>query len=1313
MSPSIAKREKLFGPLQLALIGVLFAVSFFYLLPRHDAFNIAEPEQDEQAGSVIGELDLAYLKARSASGEPSVQETSRAVVALVRTGQIEAAQQLLDQQPAATIGAQHRFALDMEMARVEFFAAETEKQRESKRLQLLNRIELLIADPSLRTDAHLQNAVLLSEQLNKPSTTIALYQIIAEQDSVNSSAWYKKCAQASVQQKNQTLAATCLNKAIASAPNADALFDLRLAQLSLVSATGNRFEQDAAIDALRAHQPLNNSQSLKLAEAMLANERSDLAFIQYEKLSNTDAPNRKRHLLNAAKWAEASNEPLAAASYIDQAADLSTGSEKVTLLERAERLLVAAGENDLVFKRLVARIDERPDDEQLLQQGIVLAQQFGKLDQAAKWNEQLVRVSPTNLKAVTTQIDLALASRNLTSAAKWSRHAVALSPESRDVRVRHAQISEWNGNPVAALREWQWIAANYPEKDNLAQLVRLAELNREAGIAALAMRKLLNFAPDDNANIARLVKLYELEGKPLSAASMLNELQRDYGLRAFTQRELARLYQRHILYPEALVAWNVYAESFGQSSEATLNRMELHWRLNQLAEAAKVARELVGTSHISEASRYQVQLLSEIAWRYRMPELAQLVKPHMAAIEDEYQSTVLGKRLVQSLEDAGKDEQAVQEATRLWQTTGSSDIAFTAMNLAFKTGNTEGVSALLSSNEQTAELREKPAYWTLAASIHQKNGNTADALRAFETALKLDPTNVSALSGLLWAHIDANNVNAIATFIEQHQALAEQEPELWSPFAIAHLQLGLPELSLTWFDRQLDRIEADYNMLLTFADALEYAGRAEPARKVRLYAIRKLRPVLADGSSADKEDLLRQYAQLLYRYGSAEDKERLAQQMLEDASVNSASRQFWREDIAISWLMATQRHEHARLVMAKLHEKRLQAPAWQELALAMANKNVRQIHEVLDGTGSVSIGNHILALRQVGRDKDAYKLASSAINRAPTLSDRELARSQFSAMRSERPSYSSGVLAQTSMNGLAIEESGFTIRHSFRDINLGWAFDYRKRSYSSDLYALAQNNSHADVALTLHHGNRRFGGLVTAGYRETDSDELTYALSKHHLRNGDGTRTLSAELAYNEDATDSAILRLAAKQSRATLAYEQDIGFREYFKVQANFRDISTRVEQNRVARGLSARMELGIRGAVGSNVWSTSVAAARVQNDIVSTLPDDLAIAPDVTIDNLLSDRTTSLSVGASLSRGGVAGEYPQASSPRYYLNANIGRTWPNATFGAQFDAGAGIRILGGDELSVGFSHDTQPFSGLGKENDTTRFGVNYRYHF
>jgi len=1309
MPSSIARREKLIGPRQLVLIAVLFVVSFFLLLPKREDFNIGEAGADKSSAPVIDELDLAYLKANDAAGKRSIEDTSNAVTELVRTGQIEAARELLEERPEIEIDEKQQFSFDLELALAEYYAAQSavsdndasDKYESDKNESDKN-----------GTVPHLQKAARLSADLDQMGTSASLYKLLASADKDNASQWFEKCAQGLSLKKKYAEASQCYDSAISVATSQDDIFELRLALLTQLSQAKNMLRQDNQISLLTKHRPLSNSQREKLALALLANQRPQYAYPVYDQLAKHDSPNRAKWLLEAAKWAQASNRNVAAADFLKQAADLSVGDEKVALLNRVDAALVATGKIDLAFDRIVERIQAHPNDVTLLRDGVFRANQIGKTSYARRWNQRLLKLDPTDIESANVQIDLALADRDLAEAAKWSRHVVSLSPNSKEAHLKWAQIAEWSGDPAAAQSQWAWLTERFPEKENLNQLIRLAMLNRDTGVASSAAHRLLLLSPTDNQNVSRMIELYELEGLPGKAASVLNEIQQKTGGSPYSQRELAKLHQRHYSYSDALDAWNVYATKYGRNTEETLNRMELHWRLNQPDESASIARHLVGTSHVSEANEFQVSVISEIAWRYRIPALAELVKPHVAKIKSKDRSKLLRKRFIQSLEDEGKYAEAIAEATKLWRTTHSDDVALTTMNLAFKTGYTNRIEPFLSANKQTAELHKKTEFWNLSASIHQKNGKTESAKSAFEQALKLEPDNTAAINGLLWLHIDENNSNAIATMIEQYQELAETNSDLWSVFAIAHLHLGLPELSLTWFDRQLDRIEADYNMLLTFADALEYAGRAEPARKVRIYAIKRLRPVLAEGTINDHGELVRQYATLLNRYGSAEDKELLAQALLKDAANKPAPNQFWREDTAISWLMSTQRHEHARLVMAKIHEKRMKAPAWQELSLAMAANDSAQIQHLLNSANSLSIGNHILALRQLGHDRQAYTLARTSVNRAPTISDRTIARNQYNAMRSERPSFSSGGFKRISMDGLNVDESGFTIRHSFLTMNFGLSFDYKRQRFNSDLYNLTDNNVRDDIAVTLYHGDRRFGGELTAGYDTNEAHGHAYALAKQHFSSVDGNSTLYAELSYNEPSESSALFRLTATENRLNLGYEQALGLREYVKLYANVKDINSRVKQKRIVRGMGTRIELGVRGTFGSNAWSTNVAASREQNDLVSNLPAELAISP-TSSNAIVAKQSTSLRFGASLSRGGMHGDYPQTSSPRYYLNANVGHVWPQATYSAQFDGGAGIRILGGDELSIGFTHETQPLDQFTTNNGSTSFGMKYRYHF
>ncbi len=135
------------------------------------------------------------------------------------------------------------------------------------------------------------------------------------------------------------------------------------------------------------------------------------------------------------------------------------------------------------------------------------------------------------------------------------------------------------------------------------------------------------------------------------------------------------------------------------------------------------------------------------------------------------------------------------------------------------------------------------------------------------------------------------------------------------------------------------------------------------------------------------------------------------------------------------------------------------------------------------------------------------------------------------------------------------------------------------------------------------------------------------------------------------------------------------------------------------------------MRGSFGSNIWSTSVRAAHVEREREQELPEELRLSERSTMDSVLASQVQSLSVGGSLSRGGINADFPQVSSPRYYLSASLGQNWPDKVVGVQVGAGAGIRVLGGDELSLSFSHDTQPT--IRNSGDATAVGVSYRYHF
>ena len=1353
MQPSTAQRESLINPLSLALLAGLFAVAFFVLKP--DAVpglrSLDGKAASGEKSAVVDELSLAYLRAQRSSGKTDDASLVRAVENLVNASRYGDARKLLDEYPQLNIGESLRFELDLEYAAA------------NSSTSLYATLQTLVDTPRLQSDKLLQRARQLGKSLDQPRLNAKLHMLWAgSADSTEVSfARYVECGNYLAAINAPELARDCLASARQLADTRAQRFEVGLAMLPIVDTGSAR--QDALVQELVNDREIAPALLEPFADTLLQIGRPDMSYRIYARLALVKPAEASQWLPLAARWAEAAGRPAEAAVFLDSlarssGADKPDAAERQQLFQKVETLLLAAGQTRKAYENIQARIRNNPGEVDVLKQGIVLARQLGESSQALAWNTQVLSFEPDNEDAVRLQRELAMAAGNLPLALRWAKRVVEQQPDSLAEREMLARITEWNGQPAEALIHWQWLArraeladqqtAGVRQKEGapvttgaaipamgaalsedidptgqnarikaLREVVRLADITLQPGLAAQSLREITRLEAPGNSDVVRLVNLYDLEGRGDEAARALQEIIDTHGSSAFVLRTLASHEIHHHNHARSLAAWDQYVASFGHDAESTLSRMELLWRLDRKDEAADASEQLKGNSLLTSASDYQLRLMAEIGWRYRKPWLTLLVRPQLEALEVEDQRTLFGRRSLELLMETGKDREALAESMQLWNSTGSADFAFTAMQLAVKVGDKDVQQQFQPGSPGSESLQDSPVYWAQLATERLQRADAAGAISAYERALQIDPVHIESIAGLLWTSIGEQDEVRLMKLLQEHRQLAEQTPALWQAMAMGYLQMGAASASLQWFDRLLDQIEADYAMLLTYADALEYAGRSASALKVRQYTLQQLRPLLVEGTAEEQGLLLRQYSRLSARYAGVEPNEQLMTHLLKtDADEGSEADDLWRQDMAISWLMATQQFEHARLVMAQLHARRMQAPVWQQVALALNEEDDAALNALVQASGPLSVGNHILALRQLGNEREAYAMVQQVMRPGPrmagvTLDDLRVAQDQYVPLRDSRPSFVSGAVDSRNSGKLNINESGVRVRHTFAGQNLGMSLDMTRRRLDSDRYDVAGNEEQDDVALSLYFGNTRLGGRVTSGFLRNGRDDLMYANAAFAAALRDRRSRVSTELAYNESVELSPELIIGARQHRVSVAYDADIGRREFVRVQADATEISSRVEQSKVARGLGGSVELGMRGSFGSNNWSTSVRAAHLEHDREAQLPDELRLTRNSTMDSVLAEEVQSLSLGASLSRGGINADFPQVSSPRYFLSASVGQNWPDKVVGFQLGAGAGIRVLGGDELSFSLSHDTQPT--IRRSGDTTALGVNYRYHF
>lgn len=1339
MRPSIAQRESLVTPGNLAIMLGLFAVAFWVLKPT--AAPGVSQLVSEGTNSAPDQLDLAYLKAEKSVGGTTDADVVRVFTILLRSGKLENARILLADHPSLEMDEALRFELELEMAAIDSpFAVQ-------------GLLQTFVDTPGLHSPHLLKRSTKLSLDAPQLETSLALFRLSAKSalpDTNKTSALYQQCGDYMSANAIPHMAITCYREGLEIAQRQEHQFSLRIALLPLLDVSDPA--RSILLDTLLDDAEASTAQSTELATVLLGVERPDLAFRIYARMALADPEGGEVWLPEAARWAQAAGKPADAAVFLEALAGFKTGGEKRDLEVRVEELLIAAGRSQEAYARMKRRINLDSTDLDALRQGIVFARQLGDPQQALAWNSLLLMQFPEDMDVLTLQRELALASGDLAQSREVGQRLLENSPNDMGTRRRLAQVSEWDGAPLEALDHWLAFAAERRQLETdehlhaLREIVRLGELTLQPAIAVQALRELTLISTPTLDDSNHLLSLYELDGRPEEGSIALQDILTLHGPQPPLYRILASHEYRHKRFQESLNAWRAYEKHAGATAEAILAQMELLWRLDRKGLAAKKAGHLRGHGYLSQASDYQLRLMAEISWRYRLPWLALGVQPRLDSIEADDQRLLFSRRSLDVLQQDGKDQLAITESLKLWESTNNPDFALLAMQLAVKIDSQPVLEQFSPQSPDAKSLKVRPVYWNQLAAIRLRAGNIKGARDAFDQALKLDRGNTESMAGLIWLAIGADEQAELHDALRAYKSQALIAPELWQAMAVGYLQLGAASSSIFWFDKLLAQVETDYGMLLTYADALEYAGRSAMARNVRQYTLQQLRPLLASGTQREQNLLLRQYMRLSSRYATVESNERLFDHLLTKDSDNPLYKVslnnrtalevigagtatdndkkispidpdgLWREEMAISWLMSTQQFEHARLVMGRLHELRMQTPAWQRLALALKDNDQQTLQALIGAQGSLSIGNHILALRQVGREREAYAMARHALvpgARYPGFGvyDRRVVEDQFVSLRSLRPSYISGGVNTRYVGGLTIKDSSVNVRHSLLHSDMGFSLALRQRQLNSDEYQLDGLDEFSDIALSLHFGNSQRGGYLTTGLQSAENDNIGYGAGRYVLRHREGKNSATAEFAYNESVNYSPELLIAGAQHRFTLGYDIEFAQRNFINFRANATDINTRVERRKVAQGLGGSVELGVRGAFGNNTWTTSAQAGMQSHDREAELPDELSLSENSSLDGILAKKEKSLSFGGSLSRGSTVSGFPQVSSPRYYINARVGQSWPQNVLGLQLNAGAGIRVLGGDELSFSVAHDTQPTTQ--NSNESTSVGMHYRYHF
>lgn len=1174
MSKSAApvERERLLPPSLVLTITAMVGIGLALIFPRETL-----RERLLGQGRSMDGLTVAYLEAwlKAAPDDPGFMTVLAEQYA--RSGKLDAAEALLARMEAiqgtSLAPAILRTRIDIALQRAWASQPET-----PARARFVAEAEAMLRQAAARrwTIPELQSLARQARELGAMDLLRHFYRELASADPANAAFWNKQMAN------------------IVDSAGGDSNYrELANALFRKLSSAVTVSEQRALfMKGLRTLQSGN-----LLDEALAAAEQHGGPLL--------DDPEVLRYL---ARLALAANRPELAARYVTRLIRLSAGHPAP--LARAANatpwtdhgIVFLDGPRGLALRRTLA------------------AAGLFHVRKAATPNAAIVDTGSGAASAISPEdYDLAYrvfqAAGKLDQAQRTAEAAVNKWPLDLAWRQRLAQVAEWNRQPAVALQQWLAYAQASNDEHAWNQVLRLAPgLSDDVSYLAALRHRL---KPGDLPTIDAMVDAYERLGEPDRAMALLDSLSHGPNARQVLERNGA-LAERAGKDDRAVAIYEQLQRRFGPRPDVALKLANLHYahgRMKQALDALLAARGSAGTDEIDTVYWRTLAALAKLmqrddllphAYRQLVTSISMSREAPCRTLTDseqrddcEEEHAAARQRDMDNLlafyERWPLDAGRIAEAD--WRRSGSTGSLEAALSYYGRAGAWSRAGQLLEglNPAQKAAAEQSPRFLAHRADYWRALGKHDGALADLRRAARLPRPGGETLAALLWAEVDLGTDEELRAAMRQLKPKAKTNPELWAPFAAAHMRFQDGRSALHYLQKLDGRRQADPLWAGLTADAYESIGQPDTAWRLRRAAWAALhrdrdgraapsatrsaedrRTGLGEADVESARERRTQMVTLGRIFASGDVSRALVIQMLRDdrssgdggqmgtgsgtalrdiaglpsadaiaggeaaraASLSAAAR-----ETALAWAMSIEENALARAWLAKHYTRALIRPAYADIALALDRNDLETVDRVLERQrGRVPLSSETGANMQLGRLATAQTQAFEAQQRAQ--SDDTLQQTLQDALLYDAQAIAPSVI-YARQRPLAYTESavagGVRLGHGY-DLGLAAAWREQHSTDTGQLANVPASDRRAGLTLGYRDNNRRW--QLTVGYRE-GLERLTTARIFGEW-NRQGRLQFDALAGLNQIADESVALRLGGAKDVLGMGVSYRASLREF-----------------------------------------------------------------------------------------------------------------------------------------------------------------------
>lgn len=1184
------KRERLIHPLFIGLFGGVVGLSGWLLLVNE---GLVQRVKDEPPNA----LSIAYLEAWLRISDKDLELQSLLASQYLRAGRIDEARPLIDnitRSKDPSLG-KTIMQLDMDLIEQQLWATQ---QDTPEHATLLSRfIDMLKKSTSLSwTPAELKILAMRAHSIGLAELSGQFFNRLAKADPKDTTGWRELSLNWALADGRYVEAAEAAFKSQKSAPTLalQREFFLRGMQImesgNLLSAAMKNVDQHLSAGLQRDPETLR----VLIRMARSAN-RPDLASKYAELLLalplQRSAKDAQKRISNEAQFSWRINDyqqmPQRAWVYLDGV----SGNE-------LRRKIDSASVQTTGFKRVSQSAVKT-----------TVANERG----STKRQAQIKDAARSDIDAdFTLAYEAFVADKKLDRALDVVKRALTRNPNDSVWLRRDAVVNEWVGRPSSSLQSWLKLARNTQSAEAWKAVERLSVALYDDVTYIEALRHREISVAEELLAVDQIVATYERLGDPENALQFL----RSHAEKSKHPQELleryATLAERFGEDKLALQAWLQLDQRYGPRSDYAIKIANFYSVEGKFDQGLKV---LVRAKNHADANDYTYwRVLMNMAIRTGDSETARFASRRL--IEDKEGTDDQLEAMIALWNSFPIDAARIAESA--FRKSGSISALQQAVYQYSRAGAWSRIDALLAdlTTEQQTDAKQSLEFMLAKAEYERQTGRNNESLATLREAVAINERNSDAAPAYIWALIDRGSEEELRLALQRWRADAEDDSQLWSPFAAGYLQLSQEANSLHFFQKSLPTKYRDPLWQLTYAEALETFGQPDQAWDIRRQAwyqisarretlLGPVKPIAADDQHQEFQnedaDVIAELhavaATLAQPYAGGDFSRDLLLHILRSGQYNnspavqsdfpqqqadgstapraiavtpgSAPAERAATDVALAWALSNEPYQLARSWMAQRYGDEMQRPAYAEVAVALAMDDRKELDRLLEqNPDRIPLLSRIEANARLDRWSEAERLAFNGADGSPHSEELQRAVREFGLLNAH---YVEGGVRKLSQAPLDITESDLGV--SLR-LNDRWTL-------SANEVLRQQDSTDPTVLVNVPRSDRT--SLAGLTWRDSDASVTVEAGSRSAVKNFTHARFNSAwnqqdsvnwtaSAGFNQYATETAELRVGGVKDDASVGAQWRVGTRELLSMRV---ETARYYDQSRHAVGKGSQIDL------------------------------------------------------------------------------------------------------------------------------------------